>query len=331
MSDIIYRSETIADYSGIAGLVYDAFMDWRQADYKVEPLVVDFLRHCPLFDPDLSLVAERDGCLVGHALFTPFEFIVMGSRQRGLVLAPLCVAPPWQRQGVGEALMRRGHEIAQSKGYVLSILCGHPSYYPRFGYLQRMFSLSGCQVHLEAECSGGVDGISGCYQERPVLSADMPWITELWMERHSADSLALYPGECISQWFNHTQHGHASVILQGRQPTAYVRYRASDPLAVKELLVKGDQAGPLLSWLLAKHHHRTTGDLSLTLSEEAAQALLAGYEGASVTPDRHASEAFMLKVLDEQNQAVAEYCAAVQSGALEPGIINFPATLDIDG
>lgn len=52
-----------------------------------------------------------------------------------LALAPLSVLPKVQRQGIGGKLIERGHEIAKGLGYTLCVLLGHPSYYPRFGYI----------------------------------------------------------------------------------------------------------------------------------------------------------------------------------------------------
>jgi putative acetyltransferase len=54
----------------------------------------------------LSLVAEAGGLTVGHILFTLCG--ISGSEARAALLAPLCVAPPWQRKGIGSALIRDG-------------------------------------------------------------------------------------------------------------------------------------------------------------------------------------------------------------------------------
>lgn len=52
-----------------------------------------------------------------------------------LALAPLSVHPAYQRQGVGLALMKAGHGIAQKLGYDYSIVLGSSNYYPKVGYV----------------------------------------------------------------------------------------------------------------------------------------------------------------------------------------------------
>lgn len=47
----------------------------------------------------------------------------------------MSVLPECQRQGVGTALIRKGHEIGKELGYEYSLVLGSEKYYPRFGYL----------------------------------------------------------------------------------------------------------------------------------------------------------------------------------------------------
>jgi len=318
------RAELITDYSDIAGLNYDAFMRWHPASFKVEPLLVDVLRHSPLFDPELSLLAEVDGQIVGHALFSPCEALVLGARQMGVFLAPLCVAPAFQRQGIGSLLMERGHEVARSKGYAFALLCGHPDYYPRFGYQQRMFSLSGCRVSLEPGRDGGPS-----YEERPVLASDLSWLIALWRKQHAHDHLALFPGNASSQWFSHSPGWRSSVLLQAGQPVAYVRYQDAEALQVRELLAQKQAAGQALAWLLGSLGRHRNGEVALSQSPDVAAAAL-GASAASIVDARQAADAFMLKVLEERNPALQEYCSAVATGQLPAGVIAFPAPFDLD-
>src|SRR5262245_36819569 len=81
--------------------------------------------------PDgLDLVADDDGVIVGH---------VMAARGRlaekdALGIAPLCVSPSHQRQGVGTALMRAIIDKSQAAGWPFVVLLGDPAYYGRFGF-----------------------------------------------------------------------------------------------------------------------------------------------------------------------------------------------------
>lgn len=83
--------------------------------------------------PIVSLVAEEDGEIVGHIMFSPIRFsghadaMIMG-------LGPLAVSPAYQRQGIGSALAIDGLERCRELGTGAVIVLGHPSYYPRFGF-----------------------------------------------------------------------------------------------------------------------------------------------------------------------------------------------------
>lgn len=76
---------------------------------------MDALRKGDAFIPELSLVAEADGKIVGHIMFTK----AMVNGKTVLALAPLSVLPEYQRKGIGKALIQEGHRIAKKLGYTL--------------------------------------------------------------------------------------------------------------------------------------------------------------------------------------------------------------------
>lgn len=82
----------------------------------------------------LSLVAETDGDVVGHILFSALIIETPTAMVPGVALAPLAVAPAWQNQGVGSQLARDGLAACREQGHRIALVVGHPSYYPRFGF-----------------------------------------------------------------------------------------------------------------------------------------------------------------------------------------------------
>jgi len=52
------------------------------------------------------------------------------------MLAPLAVAPAWQRKGVGTELVRAGLRWLEDSGVKLVLVLGDPAYYGRHGFLQ---------------------------------------------------------------------------------------------------------------------------------------------------------------------------------------------------
>lgn len=80
----------------------------------------------------LSLVASIDGEPAGHILFTMCG--VAGNPSGAALLAPLAVAPEWQRQGVGAALIREGLYRLEQASVGQVFVLGDPAYYGRSGF-----------------------------------------------------------------------------------------------------------------------------------------------------------------------------------------------------
>lgn len=124
------RTERPEDYESVYSVIKAAFAAAEHSDGTEQDLV-NALRMGAAFIPELSLVAEYDGKVVGHILFTKIQ--IGGSTE--LALAPLAVLPPYQRRGIGSALIAEGHKTANALGYHYSVVLGSETYYPRFGYL----------------------------------------------------------------------------------------------------------------------------------------------------------------------------------------------------
>lgn len=322
---VLIRSEKLADYNAIANLNYNSFVAKYPHYYKSEPLIASVLRHNQHFDPELSLVAELDGKVVGHALFSPFEFVVLGQKKSCVFLAPLAVDGRLQGQGVGSRLMEEGHRIATEKGYVLSILCGIPEYYPRFGYLQQAFATTGATIQL-GEPIAELPDIS----ERPVMESDLPWIMDRWQQVHGNDRLAWFPGENISQWFNHSLAYRSSVFMCGSTRVAYVKYRQTAPLRVNELLTEPGCAEAVLIYLHREHSSREQGSIAASMRADAIAAQLANTTHIKVTEYIRTSDALMLKVLDQQDEQIRRYCSEAKTSERNLGVLAFPTLMDID-
>lgn len=85
-------------------------------------------------DALVSLVAERDGAVVGHVLFSRMDVAGDGQPLAAAGLAPVAVTPDLQGQGIGDALIRAGLDDLRQQAIAISFVLGHPDYYPRFGY-----------------------------------------------------------------------------------------------------------------------------------------------------------------------------------------------------
>ena len=127
------RQETIADYTNVFGIIEEAFRKEQYSDDK-EQFLVEKLRDSDAFIPELSIVAEDHGELVGHILLTKIQIKNDEKAFESLALAPVSVKPGFQRKGIGGQLIKEAHRIAKAMGYKSVVLLGHESYYPKFGY-----------------------------------------------------------------------------------------------------------------------------------------------------------------------------------------------------
>ncbi len=85
-------------------------------------------------DALVSLVAERNGEIVGHVLFSRMDVEADGAPLAAAGLAPVAVLSDFQGQGIGDALIRAGLDELRGQGIGMSFVLGHEGYYPRFGY-----------------------------------------------------------------------------------------------------------------------------------------------------------------------------------------------------
>jgi putative acetyltransferase len=94
--------------------------------------MIEAIRDSPGYVPELSLVAEEDGEVVGHVILS---YVNLDDGRPLLELGPIAVLPERQGEGIGGMLVRAGLAAADARGEPLVLLLGHPTYYPRFGFV----------------------------------------------------------------------------------------------------------------------------------------------------------------------------------------------------
>ncbi len=84
----------------------------------------------------LSLVAKIERKFVGHILFSQVRVVSADhSEHIGIGLGPIAVLPAYQNKGIRTRLIRYGVKMLKTAGHPFVIVLGHPTYYPRFGFV----------------------------------------------------------------------------------------------------------------------------------------------------------------------------------------------------
>lgn len=136
------RREEVQDIPGVRAVIVAAFGAATEAN------IVDVLR--VRAHDVVSLVAEEEGEIVGHIMFSPVR-VVEALDLRAAALAPLAVMPRRQHSGIGNALVHAGLDECRRSGVAVVFVVGHPSYYPRFGFAAASKSGFNCEFDVPDE------------------------------------------------------------------------------------------------------------------------------------------------------------------------------------
>lgn len=132
--EYIIRIERPQDYKAVETLTREAFWNLYVPGCN-EHYLLHRLRSSPGFLPELSLVAEWEGAVLGHIAFTRGRLVREGdSPLEVFSFGPLSVWPRLQGKGIGGALVRRGLKDAREMGCTAVCIYGDPRYYSRFGF-----------------------------------------------------------------------------------------------------------------------------------------------------------------------------------------------------
>jgi putative acetyltransferase len=153
------RPEGEADHAAVRAVNEAAF------ETRAEAELVEVLRDKRV--PLVSLVAETDGRVVGHVLFSPVS-LIEHSELSVMGLGPMAVVPANQRRGVGSALVREGLAHCKKLGCCAVVVVGHAEFYPRFGFVPAARYALRCEYDVPADVfmvaelkRGSLDGVSG--------------------------------------------------------------------------------------------------------------------------------------------------------------------------
>ena len=129
MSPVTVRVMEEGEYPAVRAVQVAAFDDPSIGD------LLDALCDSWVFHRDLSFVAEQDGEVVAHVLYTTALVDAPTQLVEVLVLSPVGVRPDRQLKGVGSVLISESLAQLQSRPEPAVFLEGNPAYYSRFGFV----------------------------------------------------------------------------------------------------------------------------------------------------------------------------------------------------
>ena len=133
------------------------------------------LRSDPAFVPELDLVMEKDGALIGQNMFMRAVIRVDGGGELPIMtMGPICIAPACKRHVYGKLLLDRSLELAAGLGCGALCFEGNIGFYGKSGFTYaREFGVRYHDLPEGADDSfflcrelipGYLDGVTGVYQ-----------------------------------------------------------------------------------------------------------------------------------------------------------------------
>lgn len=173
MNTFIIRTEKACDQRDVENLTREAFWDVYRPGC-VEHYVLNQYRSNPDFIPELSLVMEVKGKVIGHVMYSKAEIVKDdGSVLPAWTFGPISIHPDYKRQGYGLKLLQHSIEKARTLG--IGVLCmeGNIDFYKHAGFVVA----SELKIHYHGEpkesevpyflaqelIPGYLDGVEGTY------------------------------------------------------------------------------------------------------------------------------------------------------------------------
>lgn len=133
--NITIRREEEKDYRAVEELIRDSFWNVYHPG-ALEHYVMHCFRGTESFIPELDLIMEKDGELIGQVMYARAE--LKGKNGESLpcmTFGPICIANSYKRRGFGKMLLDESMNRAEEFGANLLCITGNIQFYGKSGFV----------------------------------------------------------------------------------------------------------------------------------------------------------------------------------------------------
>lgn len=131
---MIIRNEKPEDYRAVEEMIKEAFWNLSVPGCN-EHYFAHQVRKSEDFIPELDLVLEEDGKIIGHIIYVKAKLTSDdGTVKEILSFGPFTIHPDYQRKGYGRKLLYHSFDVAEQLGYDTIAIWGNPENYACYGF-----------------------------------------------------------------------------------------------------------------------------------------------------------------------------------------------------
>ena len=133
-NNVTFRLERNEEHRAVENMVRESFWNVYRPGC-LEHYVLHLLRNDPAFVPELDIVMEMDGELIGQNMFMRAIIKADDGREIPIMtMGPICIAPALKRKGYGKMLL--DYSIEQARAMGCGALCfeGNIDFYGKSGF-----------------------------------------------------------------------------------------------------------------------------------------------------------------------------------------------------
>jgi predicted N-acetyltransferase YhbS len=172
MKNYTIRTEQPRDFKIVENLTREAFWNVYRPGCT-EHYVLHRYRSEPDFVPELSLVLEVDGEIIGHVMYAWSHIDADDGRKiRMMTFGPISICPGYQCKGFGTKLLNHSMEIAKKMGAGCLLIRGDIKFFGKCGFIpaiERGIRYAKDPEATDLLCKelqeGFLDGITGSYRD----------------------------------------------------------------------------------------------------------------------------------------------------------------------